>query len=107
MKRSSVLGSIVLGLYVMMNVNSVDAAMSFEKALLYQEKNEKDVHVVVKKEKDIYGDKNKHRYFSLLSANGLMHTGKTSMGVADRSLINYIIDYGFENIPLEEGILCL
>lgn len=101
MKRLSLFGSIVLGLYVMMNVSAVDAAMSYEKALLYQEKNENDVHVVIKKQKDIYGEKNKRRYFSLLSANGLMHTGKTSMGVADRTLINYVIDYGFANIPSE------
>lgn len=101
MKLKRLLGMLVVGTYIVIWPYTVDAAMSYEQALIYQQNHSEDVHAVTKKTKDIYGEKNKRRYFSLLEDNGLMHTGKSSAGVADRTLINYVIDYGFANIKME------
>ena len=51
--------------------------------------------------KDITGEKDKWRYFSFLSSDGLLNTGNTNIGVADRTFLNYVINYGFENNPIE------
>lgn len=100
-KKSIFLGVLGLIMSTCICATNVEAVMSFEKAMAYQEANPKDVRFVEKKVKDIYGEKNKRRYFAMLSANGLIHTGNSIVGKADRTMLNYIVDYGFKNIEIE------
>ena len=79
-----------------------EAAMSYEKALQYQAMHADDVIKHNAKMKDIYGEKNVCRYFSLLKKNGVMHTGGSGAGgKGKRTLLNLVINYGFENIDTE------
>lgn len=101
MKLKKLLGILVISTYIIIYPYTVDAAMSYEQALIYQQNYSEDIHAVTKKQKDIYGEKNKRRYFSFLGNEGLLHSGKSNVGKAGRTLFNYIIDYGFENIEME------
>lgn len=89
-------------LTMLFNIHFAEAAMTYEKALLYQQKNAEDITSVVKKVKDIYGEKNNSRKFAMLGGSrGLLHSGNTIVGMADRTCLNYYVNYGFANIPSE------
>lgn len=75
--------------------------LSYSEALVYQKANHHDIHAEYETMKDITGEKDKWRYFSFLSSDGLLNTGNTNIGVADRTFLNYVINYGFENNPIE------
>lgn len=101
MKRGKILTGLLCSLALFSAAGQADAAMTYEKALLYQEAHPEEIHCKNIKQKDIYGNKNLNRYFSFVGSQGLLHTGKSSMGTADRTLINFIISYGFPNIKSE------
>lgn len=75
--------------------------LNYSEARVYQRANNHDIHAEYETMKDITGEKDKWLYFSFLSSDGLLNTGNTDLGVADRTFINYIINYGFENSPIE------
>ena len=102
MKKKYLVGSFLLATFLLTSgINSADAAMSYEKALQYEQAHSEEVHSFTDKQKDIYGEKNKRRFIGLFGKNGLLHTGNTFAGSAQRTFFNYLIDYGFANIPME------
>ncbi len=87
------LAALTLGL-VLFGTSTIEAAMTFEEASAYQAKHSDDILLRTEKMKDAFGEKNKCRYFSFLGRNGLTHNGDYMK--ADRSTINFIVNYGFE-----------
>ena len=84
---------LTLGL-VLFGTSMTEAAMTFEEASAYQAKYADEILPRTEKMKDAFGEKNKYRYFSFLGRNGVTHNGDYMK--ADRSTINFIVNYGFK-----------
>lgn len=93
----------VLGLlfYILVSFDMgiCEAAMTYDEALKYQVLHSEEVFIRNEKMKDPYGEKNICRYFNLLGEKGVRHNGDFFSN--DRSFLNFLINYGFENIPQE------
>lgn len=86
MGKKYLVGSFLLAAFLLTSgINSADAAMSYEKALQYEQAHSEEVHSFTDKQKDIYGEKNKRRFIGLFGKNGLLHTGNTFAGSAQRT----------------------
>lgn len=99
MKIKVTIISMILSLLIVSVAYTAEAAMSYNEALKYQSLHAKEVFIFNEKVKDIYGEKNVCRYFNLLGKDGVGHNGNAF--AADRSFINFLVNYGFENIPQE------
>lgn len=91
--------SVLTCLGIMLVTQNADAAMSYDKALQYQILHSDEISAFTNKVKDIYGEKNKCRYFGTMHGkNGHLNSGA---GLGQTTLINFLINYGFENIKSE------
>lgn len=78
-------------------ISNSEAAMDYPAAANYQIAHKNDIWIKNVKCKDVYGEKNIERNFSFIGKEGL--TNIVIRG--NRSFINLLINYGFENIPSE------
>lgn len=84
------------------NIKNVHAAMTYEEALRYQKLYPDEIYARKVKMKDTYGEKNNIRVFNLLKKEGVLHTGGSTMGgKGERTGINLLINYGFEDEEIE------
>lgn len=79
------------------NIENVHAAMSYEEALRYQKLYPDEIIIRNEKIKDVYGDKKVCRFFNLLKKNGQGHSRGIISGQGERTFINLLINYGFED----------
>lgn len=93
---------ILTGFSVLGAAYQVEAAMTYDEALKYQKLYPNEIYVRNIKIKDAFGEKSNCRFFSLLKKEGVMHTGGSTIGgQGQRTLINFVINYGFENANSE------
>ena len=91
--------SVLACIGVMLMSQNAYAAMSYDQALQYQSMHSEEVKAFTNKVKDIYGEKNKCRYFGMM--NGKRGHFNSGGGLGQRTLLNFLVDYGFENIQSE------
>lgn len=88
---------IVVGCLFFCNIENVQAAMTYEEALRYQKLYPDEIIIRNEKIKDVYGEKRTCRFFNLLLKNGVDHSRGIINGQAERTFINLLINYGFED----------
>lgn len=100
MLRKFLIG-IVTGVSILGASYQVEAAMTYDEALHYQSLYPNEIYIRNEKMKDIYGEKRVCHYFNLLQKNGVGHSRGVISGQGERTFINLIINYGFENTNSE------
>lgn len=78
--------SMLLTTAIAFGTYKVEAAMSFEQALSYQNNYKDEFPYFTEKAKDSYGEKKTFRYFSCLGNHGVFHPGE--------SMFNVVVNYG-------------
>lgn len=88
---------ILTGISILGATYQVEAAMTYDEALKYQKLYPEEIYVRNEKMKDIYGEKKICHYFDLLQKNGVGHTRGIVSGQGERTFLNLLINYGFED----------
>ena len=82
--------SVLACIGVMLMSQNAYAAMSYDEALQYQSMHSEEVKAFTNKVKDIYGEKNKCRYFGMM--NGKRGHFNSGGGLGQRTLLNFLVD---------------
>ena len=89
---------ILTGISILGAAYQAEAAMTYDEALKYQKLYPEEIYAKNFKMKDSFGEKQNCRFFNLLKKEGVLHTsGSTMGGKGERTGINLLINYGFEN----------
>lgn len=96
-EKNSVAASLSTNSTVYEQAQSTNRPMTYNQALLYQQRYPKEIYVSNYKDKDEFGNKSYYRRFDLLGDDGVGHSGNTIVGVGDRTWLRFTIKYGFES----------